>query len=92
LDDPVVFGDRSFTEGCRLHISGLTPFREGLVLRDLVPRLSVFPNPETWSVRMRRASLTLPPGDADVVRAELEPLLRPYDEAAHTYRWEPAST
>ncbi len=90
LDEPVVFGGRSFTEGCRLEVSGLAPFRDGLVLRDLVPRLSAFPDPATWSVRMRRASLPLPPADADLVRAELRPLLRPYDEAADAYRWEPA--
>ncbi|MET7286443.1 hypothetical protein [Streptomyces sp. NPDC005573] len=90
LDEPVVFNDRSFTEGCRLQVSGLAPFREGLVLRDLVPWLSVFPDPATWSVPMRRASLTLPPGDADLVRTELEPLLRPYGEVRDGYRWEPA--
>ncbi|MFJ9833665.1 hypothetical protein ACIRU2_20120 [Streptomyces sp. NPDC101169] len=73
LEEPVVFGERSFTEGCRLEVSGLTRFREGLVLRDLVPRLSVFPDPATWSVRMRRASLTLPPRDAELLRTELEP-------------------
>ncbi|MCX4427203.1 hypothetical protein [Streptomyces mirabilis] len=91
LEEPVVFGERAFTEGCRLEVSGLARFREGLVLRDLVPRLSVFPDPATWSVRMRRASLTLPPGDADLVRTELEPLLLPYGEAAEAYRWEPVS-
>ncbi|MGW4041872.1 hypothetical protein [Streptomyces sp. NPDC004721] len=91
LDEPVVFGDRSFPEGCRLEFSGLAPFREGLVLRDLVPRLSIFPDPATWSVRMRRASLNLPPGDADLVRTELESLLRPYRDVAGDYRWEPAS-
>lgn len=64
LDEPVAFNERSYSEGCRLEVSGLAPFREGLVLRDLVPRLSVFPDPATWSVRMRRASLTLPPADA----------------------------
>ncbi|MGY3205369.1 hypothetical protein [Streptomyces sp. TE5632] len=90
LDEPVVFGDRSFPEGCRFEVSGLAPFRDGLVLRDLVPRLSVFPDPATWSVRMRRASLALPPGDADLVRAGLDPLLRPYEEVADAYRWEPA--
>ncbi|GHE94389.1 hypothetical protein E5082_22035 [Streptomyces griseoluteus] len=88
LDEPVVFGERAFPEGCRLKVSGLAPFREGLVLRDLVPRLSVFPDSATWSVRMRRAWLTLPPVDADLVRAEVEPLLRPYGEAAKGYRWE----
>ncbi|MEV5550630.1 hypothetical protein AB0L35_31590 [Streptomyces sp. NPDC052309] len=92
LDEPVVFGDRTFAEGCRLRISGLASYRDGLVLRDLVPRLSVFPDPATWSVRMRRASLALPPGDADLVRTRLEPLLRPYDETAGAYRWGPAAT
>ncbi|MGX4688707.1 hypothetical protein [Streptomyces sp. JNUCC 63] len=88
LDEPVVFGERVFPEGCRLDVSGLARFREGLVLRDLVPRLAVFPDPATWSVRMRRASLTLPAADADLVRAQLGPWLRPYDEVAEAYRWE----
>ncbi|WSA80464.1 hypothetical protein OG930_35495 [Streptomyces sp. NBC_01799] len=92
LEEPVVFGERRFTEGCRLEVSALARFREGLVLRDLVPRLAVFPDPATWSVRMRRASLTLPPEDAGVVRAELEPLLLPYEEAVEAYRWEPVPT
>lgn len=92
LEAPVRFGERAFTEGCRLEVHGLTRFREGVVLRDLVPRLSVFPDPATWSVRLRRASLTLPPGDADLVRTELEPLLVPYGEGVEAYRWEPAQS
>lgn len=91
LDEAVVCGERTFTEGCCLEVSGLAGFREGLVLRDLVPRLSVFPDPVTWSVRLRRASLTLPQGGTDLVRTELEPLLLPYGEAAEGYRWEPVS-
>lgn len=43
------------------------------------------------SVRMRRAWLSLPPGDADLVRTESAPLLRPYGEVRDGYRWEPAS-
>ncbi|MFC8427720.1 hypothetical protein [Streptomyces sp. NPDC057253] len=54
-------------------------------------RLSVFPDPATWSVRMRRASLTLPPTDAELVRTELELLLRPYEETREGYRWGPAA-
>lgn len=91
LEKPVVFGERNFTEGCRLQVSDLARFRDGLVLRDLVPRLSVFPDPATWSVRMRRAALTLPPGDAALVRRELAPLLHPYGEVVEDYRWEPVS-
>ncbi|WP_075738476.1 hypothetical protein [Streptomyces acidiscabies] len=86
LEEPVVFGERGFTEGCRLEVAGLARFREGLVLRDLVPRLTVFPDPATWSVRLRRASLTLPEADAALVRAELEPWLQPYEETVDAYR------
>ncbi|MEU1595134.1 hypothetical protein ABZ468_20220 [Streptomyces sp. NPDC005708] len=92
LEEPVRFGDRSFTDGCRLDIRGLARFREGVVLRDLVPRLTVFPDPAIWSVHMRRAALTLPPADADLLRAQLQPLLNPYREVADEYRWEPAQT
>jgi hypothetical protein len=60
----------------------------GVSVRDLVLWLSVFPDPATWSVHLRRASLTLPLADADLVRTELEPLLHPYDEAVAGYRWE----
>ncbi|WP_199820829.1 hypothetical protein [Streptomyces fulvoviolaceus] len=51
-------------------------------MRDLVPRLSVFPELATWSVHIRWASLKLPLGDADRLCPELEPLLLPYGEVA----------
>lgn len=87
LAEPIVFGERGFTEGCELTIHGLAPFREGLALRDYVDRLTVFPEPKHWSVRMRRASLPLPPADADLLRNELRPLLKPYEDAVEAYRW-----
>ncbi|MGW1748075.1 hypothetical protein ACWCRD_21215 [Streptomyces sp. NPDC002092] len=80
LDERLVFNERSYSEGCRLKVPGLAPFREALVLRDPVPRLTVFPDLATWSVRMRRESLPLPSADAELVRTELEPPLRPYGE------------
>ncbi|MDX3732822.1 hypothetical protein [Streptomyces caniscabiei] len=40
---------------------------------------------------MRRATLTLPSADAELVRGELDPLLRPYGETREGYRWEPAA-
>ncbi|MFF4979832.1 hypothetical protein ACFY3O_07160 [Streptomyces sp. NPDC001046] len=85
LDAPVVFQERRFTEGCRLRIHGLTPFREGVVLRDLVNDLQVFPNPAHWSVRMRRASLRLPDADAALIKRELQPLLKPYGSVVGDY-------
>ncbi|MGW1809157.1 hypothetical protein [Streptomyces sp. NPDC002078] len=87
LAEPVVFGERHFTEGCDLAIHGLAPFREGVALREHVHRLSVFPDPKSWSVRMRRPSLPLPEADADLLRSELRPLLKPYAETVEAYRW-----
>ncbi|MER6062435.1 hypothetical protein ABT167_14820 [Streptomyces sp. NPDC001792] len=77
LTEPVSFGDRDFTSGCTLQVHGLAPRHEGVILADLVPRLQVFPKPESWSARMRRASLRLPEPDADLLRRELQPMLRP---------------
>ncbi|GAA2442449.1 hypothetical protein [Streptomyces macrosporus] len=57
---------------------GLTPFREGVVLRNLVNDLQVFPDPVHWSFRMRRAPLRLPDADAALIKRELQPLLKPY--------------
>ncbi|MGW9492982.1 hypothetical protein ACWG5P_01045 [Streptomyces prasinus] len=85
LDDPVVFQERRFTEGCRLRIHGLTPFREGVVLRDLANDLQVFPEPSHWSVHLRRASLRLPDADAALIKRELQPLLKPYGSAVGDY-------
>jgi hypothetical protein len=85
LDEPVTFQERRFTEGCRLRIHGLTPFGEGVVLRDLVDHLQVFPEPRTWSVRMRRASLKLPETDAALIKRELQPLLKPYSSVVSDY-------
>ncbi|MFG2952354.1 hypothetical protein ACGF5O_01320 [Streptomyces sp. NPDC048291] len=85
LDEPVTFGERRFTEGCRLRVHGLAPFRNGVVLRDLVTDLQVFPDPRSWSVRMRRASLKLPEADAALVKRELQPLLKPYAAVVGDY-------
>ncbi|MFF7982001.1 hypothetical protein ACFZDK_23205 [Streptomyces sp. NPDC007901] len=38
LDEPVVFNERSYCEGCSLKASRPASFRDSLVLRDLVPR------------------------------------------------------
>ncbi|MEV6696556.1 hypothetical protein AB0M68_05230 [Streptomyces sp. NPDC051453] len=76
LPTPVSFGERDFTSGCTLQVHGLAPRHEGVILADLVPQLQVFPDPKTWSVRMRRASLRLPAPDADLLCRELQPMLK----------------
>lgn len=85
LNQAVTFGERRFTEGCRLRIHGLAPFREGVVLRDLVNDLQVFPGPRSWSVRLRRAALRLPEPDAGLIKRELQPLLKPYGAVVGDY-------
>lgn len=85
LPEPVVFGERRFTSGCALRVEGLAQVREGVVLADLVPRLEVFPDERSWSVRMRRAALPLPPADAELLTRELGPLLGPRSERLADY-------
>jgi hypothetical protein len=85
LTEPVEFGGRSFTEGCELRIESLAPYRHGLVLRELVPQLTVFPDPASWSVRLRRATLMLPPQDAELINRELEAYLAPYASVVDEY-------
>ncbi|MCC2265542.1 MULTISPECIES: hypothetical protein [Streptomyces] len=85
LTEPVVFGERRFTSGCALRVEGLAPVRDGVVLADLVPRLEVFPEERSWSIRMRRASLPLPPADARLLTRELRPLLGPRSEHLADY-------
>jgi len=85
LGEPVFFGERRFTEGCHLRIHGLASFREGVALRELVSALQVFPDPASWSIRLRRASLRLPEPDAALIKRELQPLLKPYGSVVGDY-------
>jgi hypothetical protein len=69
-----------------LDIETLAPFREGLELAPLVPRLrATFPDPATWSVRMRRALVPLSDKDAKLLGAALQELVRPYERTAPSY-------
>ncbi|MFF7242336.1 hypothetical protein ACFZBU_00375 [Embleya sp. NPDC008237] len=85
METPVSFGDRTFHEGCSLRMHGLTSYREGVRLRDLVPNLDVFPNKDAWGGRLRRPFLEMPRKDADLIRRELQPMLKPYQVALPLY-------
>ncbi|MEV4965638.1 hypothetical protein AB0886_13275 [Streptomyces sp. NPDC024062] len=85
MTEPVQFGERRFTEGCKLRIEALAPYRQGLVLRKLVTQLEVLSDLTSWGVRLRRPILTLPPHDADHVNRELAPYLMPYLKALDGY-------
>jgi hypothetical protein len=77
LDEPVIFGDRSYPLGCGIHISGLAPRDTGPELRTLVNAMHLFPNSENWSVYIRRVLVPLDKHDAALVTAQLAPLLGP---------------
>ncbi|MDX3225538.1 hypothetical protein [Streptomyces sp. ME19-01-6] len=85
LARPVAFQGRRFVSGCSLRVHGLTPYGEGVALRDLVPCLRTFAGRGSWGVLLRRPALTLSPPDADLLRRELQPLLRPYDATVGGY-------
>jgi hypothetical protein len=86
LAKPVVFGDREFPYIVEFRIESLAPRRKGVELAPLVTRLrETFPDPATWSVRMRRALVPLPPADARLLEGELRRAVPPYPEALSTY-------
>lgn len=77
LDEPVLFGDRSYQLGCGIQITGLAPRDTGPELRALVDELHLFPTPKNWSVYIRRVLVPLDKHDAALVTAKLTPLLGP---------------
>lgn len=85
LSRPVMFNDREFSLGCRLTIERLAPFGRGVELALFVDRLRAFPDPRSWSARMRRALVPLPAADLRLLRRRLEPQLIARAAALPTY-------
>ena len=80
------FSGREYPFVVGLRIETLAPFRTGVELAPLVGRLrATFPDPRSWSVRMRRALVPLAREDAALVAGELDRFTVPYDEAIGTY-------
>jgi hypothetical protein len=73
LDPPVTIAGREFGLGCRLTVDTLAPFPSGVELAPLVTELSVFPDPASWSARMRRPLVPLSEADAELLVAALRP-------------------
>lgn len=73
LEPPVTVAGRDFGLGCRLTVGTLAPFPRGVELAPLVSQLSVFPDPASWSARMRRPLVPLPEADAELLVAALRP-------------------
>jgi hypothetical protein len=86
LAKPVSFGGRSYTIGIRFKIESLARLGEGVELAPLVPQLDTFPDPTSWSARLRRALVPLIGKDGDLLARELLSITHPFPEARETYK------
>jgi hypothetical protein len=83
---PPAFGGRTYPIIVGLAIESLAPLGQGVELAPLVARLrSTFPDPKTWSVRMRRALVPIEARDAAVIDQKLSRVVRPYEDAVAAY-------
>jgi hypothetical protein len=85
LEEPVRFGGREFPIGVKLRIQLLAPLRQGVELAPLVERLDAFPDPQSWSARMRRALVPLASRDAGRLERELNKVAVPYPRELKSY-------
>jgi hypothetical protein len=87
VSPPPSFGGVDYPYLVEVEIVRLAPLRGGVELAPLVPRLRrTFPDPATWSVRMRRALVGLDPGDAETILAEIATASGAYADAVDTYK------
>jgi hypothetical protein len=83
---PVVFSGREYPWAVELDIEQLAPLRQGVELAPLVPQLArTFPDPKSWSVRMRRALVPVHATDARSIERKLEALASEYASALPSY-------
>jgi hypothetical protein len=85
LAKPICIGEREFSSACDIELKSLAPFREGVVLADLVARLEVFPDERSWSARLRRPLLAIPRKDAGLIAKELALVACPVEETIDRY-------
>ena len=61
------------------------PDTDRLTYDELLVASQTFPDPSSWSIRMRRALVPLAPADAREIARHLEPFVQPYAKASTTY-------
>jgi hypothetical protein len=85
LPEPLLIGEREFAYTCDLELESLAPFRQGVVIANLVSDLKTFPDASTWSFKLRRPLLPLEPADATLIGRKLARLVGPPDETIDDY-------
>lgn len=73
LEDPVTFGEQTYTVGCDLKIATLAPVKTGVDFAQLAPMMHAFPVHERWAVYLRRPLVPLDKHDAELLRRNLQP-------------------
>ncbi|MCT9932029.1 hypothetical protein N5079_17650 [Planotetraspora sp. A-T 1434] len=74
-EQPVTLAGRDFTRGCGISLRALAPYRTGVDLAPLIPRLDAFPD-DNWSIRLRRPLLEISASDAGLLADELRDISR----------------
>lgn len=87
LSSPLELSGRTFTVGCGLRIPKpkIAQLSDGVELAPLVPQLRTFPDPASWSARIRQPLLLLADEDAPVIAERLARLVRPRDVVLAEY-------
>jgi hypothetical protein len=85
LDEPGRFLDRESPIGCPFRVERLAPLREGVELAPLVPDLESFPDPASWSARMRRPLVPLTEADTLRLRRDVDAIAGPSEQVLGPY-------
>jgi hypothetical protein len=79
-------GDRAYTSGCHVTITGLVPLGEGVELLQIVDELETFhPHPRRWAFRISSSLVQLSPKDASVIHEKIQPLLQDPEYVSQAY-------
>lgn len=86
FDSRLGIGDRAYTSGCHVAITGLVPLGEGVELRQIVDELETFhPHPKRWALRIYSSLVQLSPKDAGVIQEKIQPLLQDPEYVSQAY-------
>lgn len=89
-EQPILFGDRMYSVGCKLHIDRLVPMHQGVELAPLAESLDTLSRfGQNWAAGLRRPIVPLSPLDASRLDDLLLPLEAEFgkvvEEYAHWY-------
>jgi hypothetical protein len=72
LPEVLRIADMEFAWGCDLELAVVLPERQGVPIRDLVPRLSFVQNGQQWGASFRSGLIQLPDADLQLVTTAIK--------------------